>query len=117
MTFYSLLPHTHVRGTRWEIEAEYPDGRKDVLLSVPHYDFNWQTDYILKTPLKLPAGTKIRSRAWYDNSPANRSNPDPSADVYWGDQTWNEMQFMAFDFSIDQSQQRPTGQGGQGGQQ
>jgi hypothetical protein len=63
--------------------------------------------------LKLPAGTKIRSRAWYDNSAANRSNPDPSVDVYWGDQTWNEMQFMAFDFSIDQQQQRQSGQGGQ----
>jgi hypothetical protein len=115
MTFYSLLPHTHVRGTRWEIEAEYPDGRKEVLLSVPHYDFNWQTDYILKEPLKLPAGTKIRSRAWYDNSQGNRSNPDPSVDVHWGDQTWNEMQFMAFDFSIDQQQRAPSG--GQGGQQ
>ncbi len=108
MTIYSLLPHTHVRGKRWEIEAEYPDGRKEVVLAVPHYDFNWQTDYIFTEPLKLPAGTKLRSRAWYDNSAANRSNPDPTKDVYWGDQTWEEMQFMAFTFSIDQQQAAPT---------
>jgi len=53
MILWSLLPHTHVRGRRWEIQATYPDGRSEVILSVPNYDFNWQTDYIFKQPLKL----------------------------------------------------------------
>ena len=52
-TLWSLLPHTHVRGRRWEIRATYPDGRTEVVLAVPNYDFNWQTDYIFKEPLKV----------------------------------------------------------------
>ena len=55
-----------------------PDGRTEMLLSVPKYDFNWQTDYVFKQPLKLPKGTKIRAVAHYDNSTANKSNPDPT---------------------------------------
>jgi hypothetical protein len=97
----SMLPHTHVRGKRWEYLAIYPDGRTETILSVPTYDFNWQTDYVFKQPLKLPKGTKIRSTAWYDNSAANRSNPDPSIDVHWGDQTWEEMQFTAISLTLD----------------
>ena len=98
---WSLLPHTHVRGRRWEVEATYPDGRNEVVLAVPKYDFNWQTDYVFKEPLKLPKGTVLRTSAWYDNSPANKSNPDPKVDVHWGEQTWEEMQFTAFTFTLD----------------
>ena len=101
MTIWSMLPHTHVRGKRWAYQAIYPDGRTEDILSVPKYDFNWQTEYVFKQPLKLPKGTKIHSIAWYDNSTANKSNPDPSADVHWGDQTWQEMQFTAFAFTLD----------------
>jgi hypothetical protein len=109
MILWSLLPHTHVRGRRWEIEAKYPDGRSEVILSVPNYDFNWQTDYIFKQPLKLPKGTVLHSSAWYDNSAANKSNPNPNADVHWGDQTWEEMQFTAFTFTLQPQQSPATG--------
>jgi len=101
MTVWSMLPHTHVRGKRWHLEAIYPDGRTETVLDVPRYDFNWQTEYVFKEPLQLPKGTKVRSSAWYDNSVANKSNPDPNVDVHWGDQTWQEMQFTAFAFSLD----------------
>ena len=101
VTLWSALPHTHVRGKRWEVAAVYPDGRTELILNVPRYDFNWQTDYIFKSPLVLPKGTKLKTSAWYDNSTANKSNPDPTKDVYWGDQTWEEMQFTAFTFSIN----------------
>ena len=101
---WSMLPHTHVRGKRWIYDATYPDGRKETLLSVPNYDFNWQTDYVFKQPLKLPKGTKIHATAWYDNSTANKSNPDPTKDVWWGDQTWEEMMFTGLTFSIDPRQ-------------
>jgi hypothetical protein len=103
MTIWSMLPHTHVRGKRWHLEATYPDGRTQTILDVPKYDFNWQTDYVFKQPLKLPKGTKIRTTAWYDNSAANKSNPDPTVDVHWGDQTWQEMQFTALAYSLDAS--------------
>jgi len=101
MTLYRLLPHTHLRGKSWEYTAVYPDGRSEILLSVPRYDFNWQTDYVFSQPVKLPKGTKIRAVAHYDNSVANKSNPDPKVDVRWGDQTWEEMMFTAFVYSID----------------
>ena len=100
-TLWSMLPHTHVRGRRWEYQATYPDGRAETILAVPKYDFNWQTEYVFREPLKLPKGTKIHASAWYDNSANNASNPDPSADVHWGDQTWEEMQFTAFAYTVD----------------
>jgi mono/diheme cytochrome c family protein len=101
LTLYRLLPHTHLRGRSWQYTATYPDGRSDVILSVPKYDFNWQTDYVFTQPLKLPKGTKIRAVAHYDNSAANKANPDSKVSVKWGDQTWEEMMFTAFVYSID----------------
>jgi hypothetical protein len=101
ITMWSMLPHTHVRGIRWIYEATYPDGRKETLLSVPKYDFNCQTDYVFAQPLKLPKGTRLHATAWYDNTAANKSNPDPTKDVWWGDQTWEEMMFTGLTFSID----------------
>jgi hypothetical protein len=97
---YSILPHTHVRGKSWEYVATYPDGRTETLLAVPHYDFDWQTDYIYRQPVHIPKGTKIHATAWYDNSVANKSNPDPSKDVWWGDQTFEEMMFTGLIFSV-----------------
>jgi hypothetical protein len=98
---WSVLPHTHVRGKRWEYQAIYPDGRTETILSVPRYDFDWQTDYVYKQPLKLPKGTRIHATAWYDNSTNNPSNPDPTKDVWWGDQTWEEMMFTGLTYSVD----------------
>jgi len=112
VTLWSALPHTHMRGKKWEVTAIYPDGRSEVILDVPKYDFNWQTDYIYKEPLSLPKGTKLKTSAWYDNSTANKANPDPTKDVYWGDQTWEEMQFTAFTFSLAGAPATATAQGG-----
>jgi len=87
----SLTPHMHVRGKDMTYTAYYPDGTKETLLSVPKYDFNWQITYQLAQPKTLPAGTKVEVIAHYDNSANNKFNPDPSKDVKWGDQTWEEM--------------------------
>jgi hypothetical protein len=87
----SLTPHMHMRGKDMTYTATYPDGRKEVLLSVPAYDFNWQITYQLKETKRLPKGTTIEVVAHYDNSPQNKFNPDPTKDVRWGDQTWEEM--------------------------
>ena len=108
VTLWSVLPHTHVRGKKWEVTAIYPDGRSELILNVPKYDFNWQTDYVFKQPLQLPKGTKLHTAAWYDNSPAHKANPDPKKDVYWGDQTWEEMQFTAFTFSFAPAETKTT---------
>ena len=100
LLLFSMTPHTHVRGICWLYEAEFPDGRREPILSVPRYDFNWQHEYRFAEPMKLPAGTKIHASAWYDNSPANKSNPDASTDVWWGDQTWEEMMFTGFSYHV-----------------
>jgi len=87
----SLTPHMHVRGKDMTYTAKYPDGRSEVLLSVPNYDFNWQITYQLNEAKRLPKGTVIEVVAHFDNSPQNKFNPDPTKDVRWGDQTWEEM--------------------------
>jgi len=110
ITLWSMIPHTHVRGIRWIYNAIYPDGRSETILSVPKYDFNWQTDYVFAQPLKFPKGTKLHATAWYDNSSANKSNPDPTKDVWWGDQTWEEMMYTGLTFSIDAMRSAPTAQ-------
>ena len=92
-TVWGIFPHTHLRGKKWAYSLVLPGGETRAILSVPRYDFNWQTYYMFKEPLKVPKGSKIVSTAWYDNSPANKSNPDPTKDVFWGDQTWEEMQY------------------------
>jgi mono/diheme cytochrome c family protein len=87
----SFTPHMHVRGKSMKYVATFPDGTKETLLSVPKYDFNWQISYELEKPRLFPKGTEIEVIATYDNSPNNKFNPDPTKDVRWGDQTWEEM--------------------------
>jgi mono/diheme cytochrome c family protein len=92
-TVWGIFPHTHLRGKKWAYSLVLPSGETRAILSVPRYDFNWQTYYMFKEPLKVPKGSKIVSTAWYDNSAGNKSNPDPTKEVLWGDQTWQEMQY------------------------
>lgn len=100
MLLYSMLPHSHFRGKASEFRAFYPDGTEELLLSVPHYDFNWQTTYQLETPKVIPAGTKVVHRTWWDNSVTNPANPDPSRDVPWGEQSWDEMLFGTMSYRV-----------------
>jgi hypothetical protein len=107
-TVWGLFPHTHVRGKRWNYTLVMPDGSEKPLLSVPRYDFNWQTYYMFKEPVQVPKGARIVSSAWYDNSASNRSNPDPTIDVKWGDQTWEEMQYSGILYSARRPGARPS---------
>jgi len=95
---YSILPHAHYRGKAARFEAIYPDGSSETLLNVPNYDFNWQTTYRLQEPKFVPAGTRIVYTNWWDNSPQNPANPDPSREVPWGQQSWDEMIFGAISY-------------------
>jgi hypothetical protein len=97
----TYTPHMHVRGKDMLYIAHYPDGTSETLLNVPRYDFNWQITYELATPKVLPKGTEVEVIAHYDNSPANKFNPDPSKDVRWGDQTWEEMMIGFFSTVVD----------------
>jgi mono/diheme cytochrome c family protein len=95
-TLTAMTPHMHVRGKDMTYIAHYPDGTSETLLSVPKWDFNWQITYMLATPKVLPKGTQLEVIAHYDNSANNKFNPDPSKDVRWGDQTWEEMMIGFF---------------------
>jgi peroxiredoxin len=103
----SLSPHMHLRGKSFRFEAVFPDGRHTVLLDVPRYDFNWQLRYEPAEPPQLPAGTRLICTAVYDNSADNPANPDPTATVGWGDQTWDEMLIGFFAFVPDRAGPRP----------
>jgi mono/diheme cytochrome c family protein len=92
----SYTPHMHVRGKDMTYIAHYPDGTDETLLAVPRYDFNWQISYELAKPKLLPKGTKLEVIAHFDNSTGNKFNPDPTKDVKWGDQTWEEMMIGFF---------------------
>jgi hypothetical protein len=87
----SLYPHMHMRGKDVTYIIIYPDGREEVALRVPKYDFQWQNRYVLAEPKLIPKGSTLKIIAHYDNSSGNRFNPDPTAEVRWGDQTWEEM--------------------------
>jgi hypothetical protein len=97
----SLMPHMHVRGKDFLFKAVYSTGESQVLLNVPHYDFNWQLSYVEDKELPLPKGTRIECTAHYDNSANNPANPNPSKEVLWGDQTFEEMMIGFFDVSFD----------------
>jgi hypothetical protein len=87
----SFMPHMHLRGKSMAFRAIYPDGRSEVLLSVPRYDFHWQMSYYLKSPKVLPRDTVLTCTAVWDNSADNPDNPDPSATVLGGLQSEEEM--------------------------
>jgi mono/diheme cytochrome c family protein len=87
----AMMPHMHVRGKDFTYIVTYPDGRSETILHVPKYDFDWQLTYELKEPLLLPRGTKLECVAHFDNSTRNKFNPDPTREVRWGEQTWEEM--------------------------
>jgi peroxiredoxin/mono/diheme cytochrome c family protein len=86
-----FMPHMHLRGKDFLCEAIKPGGKTEVLLSVPHYSFGWQASYRLEKPYPMPKGSQLHCLAHFDNSAKNPNNPDPTKDVRWGDQTWEEM--------------------------
>lgn len=96
-----FMPHMHVRGKSFTYTAVYPDGRSEVLLSIPSYDFNWQHSYELKKPIAMPKGSRLDCVAHFDNSTKNKFNPDPTKPVHWGDQTWEEMMIGWFSYTRD----------------
>jgi hypothetical protein len=94
----SLCPHMHLRATDAAFYLIRPGGERETLLSVPRYDFNWQTNYYLAEPLHVPKGSTIEFVVHYDNSAANPNNPNPAKVVTWGEQSWDEMMIGFFEY-------------------
>ena len=103
VTIQSLFIHAHVRGKDFTWVLTYPDGREEVLLRVPNYNFDWQFTYDLAEPLKVPAGSTVKSIARYDNSRENRRNPAPHKDAYWSEQSWDDMFLSTVEYTVDET--------------
>jgi peroxiredoxin len=98
----SMTPHMHLRGKSFEFRLIEPDGKSEVMLSVPKYDFGWQENYVLAEPRKVAKGSRIECTAIYDNSAANPNNPNPKSFVIWGDQSTDEMMMGYFDYYVEE---------------
>jgi hypothetical protein len=98
-----FLPHMHLRGKDMTYQLGFPTGEKQIVLSVPKYDFDWQFGYEVDEPIKIPKGTRMLVTAHFDNSANNKANPNPNKDVWWGDQTWEEMMVPWFGVIVNRS--------------
>jgi len=96
----SLMPHMHLRGRSMRFVAEYPDGRREILLDVPRYEFDWQNLYVLDQPKPMPEGTILHTEAHFDNSDENPNNPDPRRVVTFGEQTRDEMHVGYLNYTL-----------------
>jgi hypothetical protein len=101
MTLLTLFPHLHLRGKAFQFELIYPTGESETLLKVDQWSLNWQLSYKLAKPIELKPGMKIKATGWWDNSANNPANPDPTLNVKWGEQSWDEMLVGFFDVSAD----------------
>ena len=95
-----IQPHMHLRGKDYEVRVTYPSGEKETVFK-GKWNFDWQVGYQLAKPMLLPKGTRILTIAHYDNSANNKYNPDPTKDILWGDQNWDEMQSGFFGLVFD----------------
>jgi hypothetical protein len=111
----SYTAHMHLRGKDMMFEACHPDGRREILASVPKYDFNWQTEYQLAEPVPIEAGTKVKITAHFDNSANNPYNPDPTKDVRWGEPSTEEMMDGWFEFILPEKGPMQTANARSGG--
>jgi hypothetical protein len=111
----NLVPHMHNRGKSMEFKVFYPDGRSEVLLNVPRYDFAWQTIFNLKQPVAIPKGSRIMVTGYFDNSAKNKFNPDPAQAVRFGDPTADEMMVGTIDYTADGKSFEPAAAPGAGG--
>ncbi len=91
VTITGLRAHMHFRGKDMKFSVEYPNGTIRELLSVPNYSYAWQPTYSLEQPVTLPAGTRVHVTGAFDNSENNPANPDPSKELTFGLQSWDEM--------------------------
>jgi hypothetical protein len=108
-TIQSLFLHMHVRGKDVTFLLTYPDGREEILLRVPNYKFDWQFEYQLAQPLNVPAGSTVKAIARYDNSRTNKLNPAPNKQVYWSEQSWDDMFLISVKYTLNDRGQIATG--------
>ncbi|MCH2209397.1 MAG: hypothetical protein MK132_26525 [Lentisphaerales bacterium] len=97
-------PHAHSRRKAFKYELQRKSGGTETLINIPKYDYNWQVNYQLQKPLKVMKGDILKVTAAYDNSENNKSNPDPTVTVKFGDQTNDEMMIGYFEWYVQPNQ-------------
>ncbi len=102
MQILAFSPHLHLRGKSMRYDLTYPDGRKETLLNVPKFNFNWQWQYYPTEAIDVPAGSRLDVIAVWDNSSDNPANPDPSQEIIFRGNTFNEM-FVGFFEAIEKN--------------
>ncbi len=102
-----VRPHMHLRGADYQLSVQYPDGREELLVAIPAYDFNWQRRYLFEEPVKIPAGSTLRVSGHWDNSRLMPYNPDPTATVIFGEESANEMSNLVVTYMIDKEAAGP----------
>jgi hypothetical protein len=105
----AYMAHMHVRGKSFNFELTTPDGKKETLLDIPNYDFNWQLRYDYREPKVIPAGSQVKVTAIFDNSENNPANPDPAKTVHWGQQTYDEMMIGYVETFMPVGEKPPAG--------
>jgi hypothetical protein len=108
VTLHAISLHMHLRGKDVTYLLTYPDGREEVLLRVPNYSFEWQLPYVFAEPIKVPAGSTVKAIARYDNSTKNRMNPAPNKEVYWSEQSWDDMFLTSVRYTVDKRERKPA---------
>ena len=100
-----------MRGKDFTFVLTRPDGTEEIMLRVPNYSFDWQFEYELSEPTFAPAGSTIKMIARYDNSRANRHNPAPHREVYWSEQSWDDMFLTTVQSTEAEGDNRPRTDG------
>jgi hypothetical protein len=95
-------PHMHLRGKDFELRVVYPTGEQETVFR-GKFDFEWQLGYNFSKPIPLPKGTRVIGISHFDNSANNKFNPDPTTEVVWGPQNWDEMSncFIGLTFDVN----------------
>lgn len=105
----SMMPHAHYRAKAFEYRVVHTNGDTETVLKVPNYDYHWQLTYYVAKPIHLEKGAKVEVIAEYDNSAENKYNPDPTKEVHWGLQTFDEMMMGYFSVVVSPGQAMPEG--------
>jgi hypothetical protein len=67
--YVGIVPHAHQLARWLEVRAVPPGaGKPLLLLRVPQWDYNWQSAYHLREPVRFPAGTRFEVECSFDNS-------------------------------------------------
>lgn len=102
ITLWSVMPHMHLLGKSMKAWVERPDGKTVPLIHVDQWDFNWQLNYVLKSPIKIPGGSTVKIESVYDNSDKNPRNPsNPPKPVFVGEKTTDEMMLLIGAYTVD----------------